>query len=102
MLPCRLCMATAVDISNGYDSLKRGDLLFFGSKTEGLAHVTHVAIYLGNKDYINSAGRVMINSLDPAKENYNSYRLNSLLFAKRIINSGSNIGAVPVKKHLWY
>ena len=47
-----------VDITAGFGNLRRGDLLFFGSKENGIAHVTHVAIYLGNSDYINSSGRV--------------------------------------------
>jgi hypothetical protein len=93
---------TPVNISDGYELLKRGDLLFFGSKNNGNAHVTHVAIYLGNKDYINAAGRVMINSLDPAKDNFNNYRMNSLLFARRIINSEATNGIVSVKDHVLY
>jgi cell wall-associated NlpC family hydrolase len=93
---------TPVNISDGYDMLKRGDLLFFGSRNNGSTHVTHVAIYLGNKDYINAAGRVMINSLDPSKDNFNDYRVHSLLFAKRIINSEETKGTVPVNKHVLY
>ena len=47
-----------VDISDGFNRLKKGDLLFFGSKENGDSHVTHVALYLGNNEYINSSGRV--------------------------------------------
>jgi len=93
---------TPVTISDGYDMLKRGDLLFFGTKNNGNAHVTHVAIYLGNKDYINAAGRVMINSLDPAKDNYSNFRKNSLLSARRIINPDAPSGTIPVRKHVLY
>lgn len=92
----------SVDISDGYTRLRKGDLLFFGSKENGISHVTHVAIYLGNLEYINSAGRVMINSLDSTQKNYNSYRLNSLLTAKRIIGVGSDSGIVLVNNHPWY
>jgi gamma-D-glutamyl-L-lysine dipeptidyl-peptidase len=93
---------TEVNISGGLDQLKKGDLLFFGSKdTNGKPHVTHVAIYLGNKDYINAAGRVMINSFDKSKENYVSYRDNTFLLARRIIGVDDN-GIVPVIKHAWY
>lgn len=91
-----------IDISDGYSRLRKGDLLFFGSKENGISHVTHVAIYLGNLEYINSAGRVMINSLDPTQMNYNSDRMNSLLMAKRIIGVGHDSGIVPVNKHPWY
>ena len=91
-----------VDISNGYSQLKKGDLLFFGSREKDVYHVTHVAIYLGNYEYINSSGRVMINSLDSTQLNYNSLRTNSLLEAKRIIGVVNDNGIVPVLKHPWY
>jgi SH3-like domain-containing protein len=91
-----------VDISNGYSRLEKGDLLFFGSKVNGKQHVTHVAIYLGNMEYINSSGRVMINSLDSTQTNYNRIRTNSLLSAKRIIGVENDPGIVPVFKHSWY
>ena len=57
-------MVLLLILQNGYSKLKKGDLLFFGSKKNGIAHVTHVAIYIGNNEYINSSGRVMINSFD--------------------------------------
>jgi AmmeMemoRadiSam system protein B len=91
-----------VDISDGFSRLRKGDLLFFGSKNNGTSHVTHVAIYLGNNEYINSSGRVQINSLDPAKEDYNSRGMNSLLLAKRIIGVKNDQGIEYVNKHLWY
>ena len=91
-----------VDISTGYNNLKSGDLLFFGSKENGKNHVTHVAIYLGHNDYINSSGRVMINSLDSTKGNYVSYRMTSLLSARRIIGTEGEPGIVQVNKHPWY
>lgn len=91
-----------VDITTGFGNLKKGDLLFFGSKENGVAHATHVAIYLGNSDYINSSGRVIVNSLDSAKANYVSYRMNTILMAKRIIGIENDPGIVPVNKHPWY
>ena len=91
-----------VNISDGYDQLRRGDLLFFGSNKNGISHVTHVAIYNGNSEYINSAGRVMLNSIDSAKINYNRSRMNSLLSARRIIGVENDAGIIPVFKHPWY
>lgn len=91
-----------VDISDGFALLKKGDLLFFGSKKNGSPHVTHVALYLGNNDYINSSGRVMINSLDPNQKNYNAPRMKTLLEAKRIIGAAEDMGIVPVVRHSWY
>lgn len=91
-----------VDISNGFSQLKKGDLLFFGSKENSKSHVTHVAIYKGDNEYINSSGRVIINSLDSADTNFSKYRLHSLLAARRIIGVKNAPGIVPVNKHLWY
>lgn len=91
-----------VDISDGFSNLVKGDLLFFGSKSNGQPHVSHVGIYLGDNEYINSAGRVMINSFDSTKINFNRYRLISLLMAKRICGTNNDKGIVPVKEHPWY
>jgi SH3-like domain-containing protein len=91
-----------VDISAGFSQLRKGDLLFFGSKNNGISHVTHVALYIGNNEYINSSGRVQINNLDPAKVNYNSHQMNSLLVAKRVIGVQNDKGIEAVNKHLWY
>jgi SH3-like domain-containing protein len=93
---------SVIDISSGYSRLKKGDLMFFGSKVNGKQHVTHVAIYMGNMEYINSSGRVLINSLDSTQTNYNRKRRNSLLSAKRIIGVENDPGIVPVYKHPWY
>jgi gamma-D-glutamyl-L-lysine dipeptidyl-peptidase len=86
-----------VDISKDYTQLKTGDLLFFGAR-----RVTHVAIYIGDSEYINSSGRVMINSLDSTRSNFSSNRKHSVLAARRIIGIEGDIGIVPVLKHSWY
>ena len=91
-----------LDISNGFDKLIKGDLLFFGWKNDKGAHVTHVAIYLGNAEYIHSSGRVMINSLDSASNIFNSYRKNSWLSARRMLGTDNDNGIVPVANHEWY
>jgi cell wall-associated NlpC family hydrolase len=91
-----------VDISRGYDLLKKGDLLFFGTKKNGKDHVTHVAIFIGNNEYINASSRVIVNSLDSAKENFSSYKKNSLLAARRILGAAADQGIIPVSQHTWY
>ena len=73
---------TPVDISNGYDKLRPGDLLFFGKK-----QVRHVAIYLGNKEFIHSAGYVRINSLDPEQSHYDEGNAVELIGARRMLNN---------------
>jgi len=91
-----------IDLNGGFSLLKKGDLLFFGSKKNGTPHVTHVAIYTGGKEYINSSGRVMLNSLDSTQENYSSFKFNSLLLAKRIVGVNGDPGIIPVNIHPWY
>jgi hypothetical protein len=92
-----------VDITSGFDQLRKGDLLFFGWKDKSEQHhVTHVAIYKGDSEYIHSSGRVMINSLDSSDTNYNSYRKNTLLSARRIIGITTDNYSVPVSEHEWY
>jgi hypothetical protein len=65
------------EVSTNYTSegLEPGDLLFFGRKAteEKEESVTHVAMYMGEGEFIHSAGykeRVSINSLDPLQENF--------------------------------
>jgi gamma-D-glutamyl-L-lysine dipeptidyl-peptidase len=91
-----------IDISKGFNQLKKGDLLFFGSNKNTSLHVTHVAIYKGDGDYFHASGRVKINSLDPEKDNYSGRRVNSLLIAKKYIGAKSDQGVVHVSKHPWY
>lgn len=92
----------SIDISNGFDQLMKGDLLFFGWKKDSVAHVVHVAIYNGDQEYMHSSGRVTINSLDPASAIFDIDRKNSLLSARRILGTENDNGIVPVKKHGWY
>jgi hypothetical protein len=91
-----------VDISNGWSQLQTGDLLFFGSMRDDRPRVTHVAIYIGDGDYIHASGRVLINSLNSTKENFLEYRTASLLSARRVIGQSSNRGIVAVKNHQSY
>lgn len=92
----------SVDISDGWKNLQAGDLLFFGSVRNSKHRVTHVAIYKRDSEFIHSAGRVLVNSLDSTCSNYSSYRKNSLLSARRIIGYQSSHGIVSVKDHNWY
>lgn len=54
------------------ENLKKGDLIFFGSKAAGgeKERITHVGIYIEEGIFIHSAGKVRINSLIPDAENY--------------------------------
>jgi gamma-D-glutamyl-L-lysine dipeptidyl-peptidase len=91
-----------VDISQGFDSLMRGDLLFFGRMKNDKLRVTHVGMYIGNKEFIHDSERVRINSFDSTANNFNKRLLNILVGARRVIGYSGASGIVPVSKHPWY
>ncbi|HKJ33427.1 MAG TPA: SH3 domain-containing C40 family peptidase [Balneolales bacterium] len=78
-------------------NLKPGDLLFFGKKAtkNHKADIVHVALYLGNGKFINSAGTVKIESLKRGDKNFNAYRLRTFVGARRLLN---NIGKHGVER----
>jgi hypothetical protein len=91
-----------IEPSDDYNNYRRGDLLFFGTRTDSGLRITHVAIYKGDSEYIHSAGRVKINSLDSTRVNYSDFRRSSLLAVRRIAGFDGDDGAVPVAEHSWY
>jgi gamma-D-glutamyl-L-lysine dipeptidyl-peptidase len=91
-----------VDLSGNFRNLLPGDLLFFGPTRNGKQRVTHVAIYKGDMDYINSSGMVQINSLDSTQSDFNGARFKLLLMARRISGVKNDFGIVSVKDHPWY
>ncbi|MHC1736827.1 MAG: NlpC/P60 family protein [Ignavibacteriaceae bacterium] len=89
-----------VDVSK----LEPGDLLFFGSKAtaDKKERVTHVAIYIGDSEYIHASGRVRINSLDPEKPDFVKHRYDTLIRVKRILSSVSKNGIELIKDNKFY
>lgn len=84
-------MGEEVFLTDDFRNLLKGDLLFFGRKAvEGKPErISHVGIYLGNKEFIHSSGRVRINSLDPSAPNYDEFNRKRLVRARRIIASAT-------------
>ena len=80
-----------------FRNLEPGDMLFFGSK-----RVTHVALYMGNGQYIHSSGFVHVNSLDPADQLYSDKLHKILVGSSRVLTSLNTDGIVQVKNHPWY
>ncbi|MDR3252998.1 MAG: C40 family peptidase [Tannerella sp.] len=83
-----------IDISQGYDSLQAGDLLFFGKAAqEGRSErVRHVAIYMGDQRFIHAAGYVHISSLNPEAPDYDAHNTSELIRATRIIGAVNTLG----------
>ena len=78
-----------VDISTGYENLRRGDLMFFGREAteETPGRIRHVAIYMGNKEFIHAAGLVRVNSLDPNEPHFDELNTREFIRATRIIGA---------------
>jgi gamma-D-glutamyl-L-lysine dipeptidyl-peptidase len=84
------------------DSLKAGDLLFFGSKRNGRIRPTHVGMYIGDTEFIHESGMVRINSLDSTRANFSRYRRDTFLGVRRIIGETPGKGFQSVYEHSWY
>lgn len=82
--------------ASDWKSAEPCDLLFFGSNK---GRVTHVAIYLGNGEYIHSSGRVKINSVDPDAKDYLT---TPFLSISRINGQIGAEGITKIKNNKWY
>ncbi|MBK7106564.1 MAG: C40 family peptidase [Ignavibacteriae bacterium] len=92
-----------ISLENNFENLLPGDLLFFGRKETQTEKekITHVALYIGEGKYIHASGRVRYNSLFKDSEDFNEYRFNTFIRAKRILgNFDSNENLV--KNNLFY
>ena len=96
------------EISTAFNAagLEKGDLLFFGRKAtmEEKERVTHVAIYIGEGEFIHAAGyrdRVSINSMDSAQCNYIENYPEIFVRATRIIGEEPN-GFQPIEGNSYY
>jgi cell wall-associated NlpC family hydrolase len=82
-------MGEEVVVDEQFNNLRTGDLLFFGRKAtaDRPERITHVAIYVGNKEYVHAPGgaRVRINSFDPAAPNFSQSLLTSFVRARRVL-----------------
>lgn len=95
---------TPVDITNGYDNLRPGDLMFFGKEADGdrKMRIRHVGFYVGNKEFIHAAGRVKVNSLDPNAPNYDEGNTKEFIRASRVIGMVDTEGIWSIKNNPLY
>jgi hypothetical protein len=93
-----------VDTKDGWQNLQPGDLLFFGRRADEnrKERITHVAIYIGDGDFIHAAGRVRINSFNPEKPYYSDYRKSGFIKAKRILTSVGKNGIERILENSFY
>lgn len=99
----QVLQGTLVDSSLNFTQLQPGDVTFYGRKTaEGIERTTHVGIYLGEKQFIHSSGRVRINSYDPASEVYSEYRTKSFLRAKRFLTAETSSSLMIIHSPFYF
>jgi hypothetical protein len=93
-----------VDTKDDWQNLQAGDLLFFGRKADEnrKERITHVAIYIGDGDFIHAAGKVRINSFNPSKSYYSDYRKSGFIRAKRILTSVGKNGIEKILDKSFY
>jgi cell wall-associated NlpC family hydrolase len=78
---------TEIDAVKDFDKLEPGDLLFFGKPATDTTkeRVVHVGMWIGNNEFIHSAGRVHISSVDKEAPNFDEYNLNRYLRSNRYL-----------------
>jgi cell wall-associated NlpC family hydrolase len=81
-----------IDTANGWDSLRPGDLLFFGraATPNATERVTHVGMWIGHNQFIHASGKVTISSFDKNASNYDEFNMKRFLRAKRILNASNS------------
>lgn len=85
-------------LDSDFTCYRPGDLIFFKSATTG--NINHVGMYIGDGNYIHSAGRVKINSLNPESPLF--IRSNILAGARRIIGQENTPGITSILSHPWF
>lgn len=68
-------------------NLQPADLLFFagGKNTSPNPRVTHVALYIGDGEFIHAAGTVRINSMLKQASNYDDFQTRTVVAARRYL-----------------
>lgn len=85
--PIEILSADTLDTEKALQNLRPADLLFFasGKGRSPDARITHVALYLGNGEFIHSSGTVRINSMLPDAPNYSDFQSRTLVGARRYV-----------------
>lgn len=93
-----------VELDQEFSKVKAGDLIFFGRKGNemGPERITHVGIYIGDKKFLHSSGRVRLDSFDQNDENYNEYRLHMIVRIKRIFSNQEILDQLKIKNNKFY
>lgn len=93
-----------IDVSEGYDKLRPGDLLFFRRENEtgNKYKIRHVAMYIGDKEFLHAGNPVKVNSFDPNASNYDSHSAKTLIRATRILGQIDTPGITTLRSNPMY
>ena len=94
-----------IDISDGYDNLRPGDVLFFRRDNEtgnNQYRIRHAAMYIGNKEFLQAGNPVKVSSFDPTAPNYDAYNTRTLIRATRILGQVDTPGITTIKSNPFY
>ncbi|WP_432711633.1 NlpC/P60 family protein [Pedobacter sp.] len=102
--PVDVLEADTLNLQKALKNLQPGDLLFFAAakgKTPN-ARITHTAIYMGNGQFIQSAGMVRINSIDASAADYDAYNTKTLVSARRMLDAIGTPQIQRMDQHEFY
>jgi hypothetical protein len=76
-----------IELTPDFKHLQPADLLYFGTldANGNIRRIRHVAMYIGDGEFIHSAGRVKINSLIPGHPNYDRLNAEELVRVRRFL-----------------
>ena len=79
-------------------------LFFSAAKRRGIngGRVSHTGIYMGNGEFIQSAGMVKVSSLVPTALNYDAGQSVTLVGARRLLTDIGQPEITRVDQHDWY
>ena len=87
-----------------YKNLQPGDLLFFGRKASDSLpeRVTHVAMYIGDSEFIHASGKVRINSIDSTRDNFIPSYVPRFVRATRVKGEKDGVGIEQLPENVFY
>ncbi|MGF1637686.1 MAG: NlpC/P60 family protein [Cyclobacteriaceae bacterium] len=89
-----------VDNEGDFSKLMPGDLLFFGRQASDSTseRITHVGMWIGQNEFIHSAGRVHVSSVDAEADNYDDFNTKRYIRSTRIFGYEDDPGFVDLKQ----
>ena len=98
----QVMIGETIDKTGNWGELKAGDLLFFGEKREdGSERIVHVAMWLGNGEFIHASDKVRVSSMISTAPNFDEYNAKRYLRTKRVLKTGM-AGVAVLKENMVY